>query len=653
VADTDSTGEEAVQSPIDALVAAIDTMFPDRTRRLGVRRINVGTSNRALGLEELEPATTALADAGSHRFVDADTVIELLGRIERLENGDTNLDHLRRRVIEHVEGRWQYFGPAFAEPAVERYQGHYLLRDFPRLGRDPAFLIRLAAAIRQRKSQNRWLIELLAEWSPIDLDEARPLVAAAATSDDPSLSTALFVSIGRGVGWTPWVSLMAILKARPDYAEPGPIVEPDGDPMKEPRPAIAARLEMASALERKLQARTVAGLLLDVLAPNSGWATDGLLARPAETRSAYVDSLKDRIGDDADLRRAGIEALLWWPTGNATDLAQFAAVALAEADDRPFLEKLSEHSERLVQYAARAVRAAKFADPLAVEAMPTSGTLVQSIAALGAGYQAADDFPRTWLGDRAVERLIEHTIARVEAGVAGEFNSHGDEGEDRLLSSLFRELALRFRDLDTALEALGRAVNAPHRASVTMAYRNVDRPEEGTKGIKGAKSFSADLCLIVDPVLDGISLGRRITLIQAKRLYRNKKAKVQPTWNRSFAIDHDQRLALQRQTHSSAYLFFAPPLGGRGVPVIPTQLVADLSAHKSSGTSLRKEVVAIASRSLADWLTYDALALRVGDLHADLVAKADGDPGGLPRPLLDLPTVEVEISRVARSERRR
>lgn len=653
MADTDSTGEEVAQSPIDALVTAIEIMFPDRIRSLGVRRIKVGTPERALGLDELKLATTALADAGSHQLVDDDTVIELLGRIERLEHGDTNLDHLRRRIVEHVEGRWQHFSPAFAERAVERYQGHDLLRHFPRLGRDPAFLIRLAAAIRQRKGQDRWLIELLSEWSPTDLDEARPLIAAAATSENPSLATALFVSIGRGVGWTPWVSLMAILRARPDYAEPGPLVEPDGDPTKEPRPAIAARLEMASTLEGKLQARTVAGLLLDVLAPNSGWATEGLLARPAETRSAYVDSLKDRIGDDAALRRAAIEALLWWPTGNATDLAQFAAVALAEADDRTFVEELSNHPERLVQYAARAVRAAKFADPLAIEAIPTSGMLVESIVALGAGYEAGDNIPRTWLGDRAVERLIEHTIARVEARVAGEFNSHGDEGEDRLLSSLFRELALRFRDLDTALEALARAANAPHRASVSMAYRNVDRPEEGSRGIKGAKSFSADLCLIVDPILDGVSLGRRITLIQAKRLHRNKKAEVQPTWNRSFAIDHEQRLALQQQTHSSAYFFFAPPLGGRGVPVIPTQLVADLSAHKGSGKSLRKEVVAIASRSLADWLTYDALALRVGDLHADLVAKAEGNPGGLSRPLLELPTVEVEIRRIARSERRR
>ncbi|MDK2769696.1 MAG: hypothetical protein KYX69_18480 [Sphingomonas sp.] len=196
---------------------------------------------------------------------------------------------------------------------------------------------------------------------------------------------------------------------------------------------------------------------------------------------------------------------------------------------------------------------------------------------------------------------------------------------------------------------MARAAAAPRRASVSMQYRNIDRGEEGDTGVKGAKSFSADLCLIVDPMLDGISLGRRVTLVQAKRLHRNKKAKEQPAWQASFAIDRKQRLALQAQTEWSVYFFHAPPLGGRGVPVIPTQLVADLSEHKGTGTRLRMEVVAAASRSLADWLTYDALSLRVGDPYAALVEKAEGEPGCLPRRPLDLPTVEVRVGLTPRS----
>ena len=413
---------------------------------------------------------------------------------------------------------------------------------------------------------------------------------------------------------------------------------------------IDRRIDMAREIEAQTKVRDVAGLVLELIGQDAGRRHDGLLGRPAETRAAYVDSLRAAIGDDPRLRQAVIEALLWSADGRAADLAQFAVVALAQSEDRSALLELERHPVRLVQYAARAVRAAKFGERLEVGALPAGGSLVQTLVTLGGGATPTDEPARTWLGDRAVERLIEQTIAGVEARVAQEYTNHGDEGEDRLLSSLFRELALRFSDLDQALEALARAAAAPHRAAVTMEYRNVDRAEEGAKGIKKVKSFSADLCLIVSPRIDGASLGRRVTLVQAKRLYRNKKARKQPTWSDSFKIDRDQRLNLQEQTQSSVYFFHGPPLGGRGVPVIPTQLVADLSEHKGSGTTLSRDVVAVASRSLADWLTYDALALRVGDPYAELVKRAEGVPGSLPRPLLGVPTVEVRVALDPRGE---
>jgi hypothetical protein len=365
-----------------------------------------------------------------------------------------------------------------------------------------------------------------------------------------------------------------------------------------------------------------------------------------------VDKLRATIGEDPQLRQAVVEALLWSGEGRAADLAQFAAVALTRPEDRAALLELEQHPVRLVQYAARAVRAAKLGEQLGIGVLPANGSFAQALVTLDSGVAPTDEPARTWLGDRAVERLIEQTIARVEARVAQEYISHGDEGEDRLLSSLFRELALRFTDLDHALEALARAAAAPHRASVTMEYRNVDRAEEGAKGIRKVKSFSADLCLIVDPIIDGISLGRRVTLVQAKRLYRNKKARKQPAWSDSFKIDRDQRIHLQEQTHASVYFFHGPPAGGRGVPVIPTHLVADLSEHRGSGTTLSRDVVAVASRSLADWLTYDALALRVGDPYAELVKRAGGAPGSLPRPLLGVPTMEIQVALRPRSELR-
>jgi hypothetical protein len=135
-----------------------------------------------------------------------------------------------------------------------------------------------------------------------------------------------------------------------------------------------------------------------------------------------------------------------------------------------------------------------------------------------------------------VERLIEHTVDRVETRFGREYEDHGDEGEEKLLAMMFEALSVRFDALDHALEATARAASAPYRAHVKMRYRTIDKAEEGRKGVNKAKSFSADLCLIVDPFIDGRSLGRRVTLVQAKRLYRDKSASVQPTWHKSFHL---------------------------------------------------------------------------------------------------------------------
>ena len=647
MADEDGAEREPVTAE-DVLVAVIDTLLPERRRTFRVRRIiNLGSGAKGPSYAELEQAVSALVKESADQHVDFDAVLKLIEASEQFRTTGRHVA-VKAAIIAHVERRWSDLVPSIAVHAARRYQGYALFEDFPRLRDDPDFTARVADELSSSNRHNSWLQELLAELAVTTRLQARVLIAAVSGRDDSDLSTCVFCAVGRGVGWTPWTTLMAILRAGPDYAEPHASFE-IAEAQSDSRTVVAARREMAQAISGQEKIRAVAAVLLELLRPQTGYGEAGLLARPAETRAAYVDCLQDLIGDDTALRQAAIEALLWWPSGQASDLAQFAAVALAETEDRESLIELESHPVHIVQYAARAVRAASFKDQPAATALPTTGGLVESLAALEIGTSDTGEFPRTWLGDRNIERLIEQTIARVEAKVAREYDDHGDEGEDRLLSSLFTQLSLRFSDLDQALEALARAAVAPHRASVRMQYRNVDRAEEGAKGIKGAKSFSADLCLIVDPTLDGISLGRRVTLVQAKRIYRDRKAAVQPAWRPSFVINRKQRLALQAQTGSSVYFFHAPPLGGRGVPVIPTQLVADLSEHKGTGTTLRKEIVGKASRSLADWLTYDALALRTGDPYAALVEKAEGEPGCLPRRLLDLPTVEVEVGLVPRS----
>ncbi|WP_267382732.1 MULTISPECIES: hypothetical protein [unclassified Sphingomonas] len=653
----DSEVREGEKVPIDILVAVIAALFPERAKTGRVRKIIRLEDDIHPMIEDLTFAVEALAHGSADQHVDGAVILKLMDEVDRVDDDETQ-SRLLAGLLTYAERRWSSFVNDFSKLALQPYKGPVLFFRFPRLRTDPELLSMLVRSIAQEHDYVSWLQEPLSEIAPSSLQQARQFIAALQEradrdkSDGKALAASVFAALGRGLGWSPWIVLQTIIHARPDFADPHAAFGVDDNQSRHSRETIDANTDLAGHIEGESRLREIAGILLELLVSDSSYSIDNLLARPAETQAAYVQTLRDAIGDDAPIRQAVIETLLWSANRRAADVAQFAATSLAQAEDRESLVALGGHPVRLVRFAARAVRAAKFGDRLEGVSLPTAGSLLRGLAAFEGGTDSSDEHARTWLGDRAIERLIEKTIANVEARVARDYEDHGDEGEDRLLSSLFTELALRFGDLDQTLEGLARAASAPQRASVTLRYRNIDRAEEGAKGIRGVESFSADLCLIIDPLIEGKSLGRRVTLVQAKRLYRNKKALVQPTWDNSFKLNRDQLIALKEQTPSSVYFFHGPPLGGRGIPIIPTQLVSDLAGAQGAGNQIATTVVSVASRSLADWLTYDALALRVGDPYQDLVEKVEGRPGSLPRRLLQLPTVEVDIALTTRSEAR-
>lgn len=648
---------EGEKFPTDILVAVIAALFPERAKISRIRKIIRLEDDTHPTIGDLTFAVEALADGSADQHVDAAVVLKLMDEVDRVPDNETQI-RLLAGVLTYAERRWSNFVSDFSKLALQPYRGRVLFFRFPRLRTDPELLNQLVRSIAQEQDYVSWLQEPLSEIAPSSLQQARQFIAALQERADPNksdgkaLAASVFAALGRGLGWSPWIVLQTIIHARPDFADPHAAFGVDDNQSRHSRETIDANTELADHIEGESRLREIAGILLELFVSDSSYSSDGLLARPAETQAAYVQTLGDAIGDDAPIRQAVIETLLWSANRSAADVAQFAATSLAQAKDRDSLVALGSHPVRLVRYAARAVRAAKFGDRLEGVSLPAAGSLLRGLAAFEGGTYPSDEHARTWLGDRAIERLIEKTIANVEARVAKDYEDHGDEGEDRLLSSLFTELALRFGDLDQALEGLARAASAPQRASVALRYRNIDRAEEGAKGIKGAESFSADLCLIIDPLIEGKSLGRRVTLVQAKRLYRNRKALMQPAWDNAFKLNRDQLVDLMEQTHSSVYFFHGPALGGRGVPVMPTRLVSDLAGAQGAGTQIATTVVSVASRSLSDWLTYDALALRVGDPYQDLVEKVEGRPGSLPRRLLQLPTVEVDIALTTRSEAR-
>jgi hypothetical protein len=638
-------------TPLKALELVIGELIPCRIRQVGRRVISHSEEFDPTGTL-MKSALSALADPVSDRMVDAEVVCELVYVLNNQRYANAELKELKQYLFAHVERRWGDLAEPLVKYATQSHRRKLVFGAFPNLKLDPSYFSHTVSAIGSTYLHD--LDDWLAFMPAIEIGQARRMIDALdkANRPDKDLLTSVFAALGKSLDWSPWIVLQVILRARPDYADPNAVFETEGDRNRESQAVIDARLEISKAVEPLRNVRSVAAILLELLGSDAGWAKRNLLSRPAEVKAAFIDALLTAISGDAKLRQAVIEALLCLSDGQTADLAQFAAVALAEPEDQAFITKLEDHPVQIVRFSARAVRASKFGETLGASALPTSSGLIQSLLAIEQNNMASSEPARTWLGDRAVEQLIERTIASVENQFAKEYEAHGDEGEDRLLSSLFTTLALRFSDLDVALEALARAASAPNRVSVNMQYRNVDRAEEGGKGVKGVGSFSADLCLIVDPIVDGKSMGQRVTLVQAKRLYRDKHSAKQPKWDSSYKVDIQQRKDLLEQTQSSVYFFHGPITNGRGVPVIPAQLVADLSEHQGSGAQLFHGTVGVASRSLSDWLTYDALALRVGDPTADLVEKAGGRPGSLPRRLLAIPRVEVKLSIKSRAEGR-
>ncbi|HZF93885.1 MAG TPA: hypothetical protein VEZ20_03330 [Allosphingosinicella sp.] len=558
----------------------------------------------------------------------------------------------------HIDQHWNSFALSLSVEQVDHLLDTTLLRSFPRLRAEPTLFGLLAQSLG--RSEHLYASHTESFLKLVDIrsrDAVRLLVEALRERRRAGLDSAeawpvlLWPALGRGAGWDTWTQLFGILIAMPEYAGLDVIVPPPATAEGQSTHLTSSKVQLAQHLSRAEKVRGLAGHLQHLF---KGEQAAKLIDRPAETRSAFVARLQQLIGRDAQLRQAAVEALLWLADGQAAELALFAATRLVQPADRKLLKELSLHPNALTGYGADAVEQIVFGDGLSgMRIEPTARHGIASAAQPLAPTRIADEEPRTWLGDRAIERAIEAVVDREERRFATEYPRHHSEGEERLCAILFEALSKEFAILSRGWETAARLAGSPRAANVQLRYRSVDKPEEGSKGVKGAKRFSTDVCLIVDPMLDGRSLGRRASLLQAKRLYRDGRRRSSSAWEASYRLKPKQTAELIQQTESSFFMFQGPGLNGRGLPIIPARLVSDLALHQSaSGAQLAAARVGTAARPLADWLTYSLLGLRVGDPYEELVERAEGGRGRFARRLLELPRVEVAVA-VGPVERRR
>ena len=566
-----------------------------------------------------------------------------LASLGRLAIGAT--DEVSAKVLPLLQNiaqrRWSDLGPAVVATALlDILHGDEVLKAFPSLVETPAFIDGLEESHQAGALKNLiWRVDLARLAAPTR-HQLRRLLPAAGGVYEGDLSAQLLRAAAERDSWTPWLELFGVLFHASELAHnrapetPPPRSSPswrdaDNEPVRQ---GVWAALRSAS------RAMTIARLIGDM----GGALRDA----PRDLWDSYVRQLGEAIADDPAWRAATVEALLWQGAGHNRRLAVYAADTLVAAADLPMLEGLFDHPDRRTQYEARALAVAIAERPVVGD---TAFATDRPPLIVGrAGNERG--LSNTWMGQALVEQLIAEEAAKLEAKFAKDYTAHHRNGEEKLAERFFTELGIRFDILSEKLAAMARESSADSRSEVLVRYRPIDKPEEGNLGIvrpgqaAPPKRFSADLCLVVEAKLNGASLARRATLVQAKRLYAADLAAPEKGWAASFRLKAKQTDALLRQTESSFYLFQGPGFDGRGVPIIPARLVDELATHQAR----MREVISTASvgrasQSFAEWFTYEVVALRTGDPLQALVDKAMGGPGSEPCELARFGVVEVEV----------
>jgi hypothetical protein len=625
--------------------SVIDSQEP-RKAGLGKRTI-ILSYERYFDDDWIAAAATELADPKISDALDAAEIAALARAAgHRIDSPIAGIEDLVGGLRRLVAARWDELAVPLARALLANAShGREIGTCLPDLVNSPALIEGMIDLLEDKETLHLSLVLDRDALRIASLDQARRLFPLTPGQYDKDLRLTFLGAMARALGWTPWIKLQTIFLELPGLAGDDCSEEPNDPNAPQGDFALTLRKEAWTHIVNDEPVRAIAQLVRDL---------DGALAYASPgVRGVYVDRLRVALGGDTALRHAAIEALLDRPRQRQEDLGLFAATALTEADDESFVADLTRHPQRELGYRAAMVQTAVFGGDEAgsLWPRPTITGIAEGLFQLRLAASSQEP-ARTWLGDRLLEQMIEHTSASEEEKFARDYPdfSEADE-EEGLLRIFFAHLAHQYSQLDKALLATARAIRSAHRTRVSLVYRSISKSEEGNPGISrtgdeadAAERFSADLCLIVDPYLDGRALGKRATLIQAKRLYRRDASAPEKGFAASYRLKPNQIRDLLAQTASSFFLFQGPGSAGRAIPILPTQLVSDLAYHQAATAGqIDHAMVGRASQPFSQWLTYDVLALRTGDPLEQLVAKAEGAPGRRPRPLARFGTVEIEV----------
>jgi hypothetical protein len=364
-----------------------------------------------------------------------------------------------------------------------------------------------------------------------------------------------------------------------------------------------------------------------------------LLASTPEVRAAWIADLVRLAGEGDNMRSALLEGILWHGSERVDELVMTAAAAICEASldqGSSVLDSLSAHPSSLVRLRAAALRRLEAGEPIEPDRPLPTGMLDSGrrLAELAERHRAS---PLTWIGDRQVEVAIESAVQRAAATFTGSYEGHWREDEEPLTVKLLGDVRAALGVVEADIAAVAGRRPGGRRISFSLRDRMVSKHEEGQPGTDPTASFSTDVCLIMTARQDGKVVANRATLIQVKKLKKGPDAR----WKNSFEIVRQQLKDISKNTDAAFYMLMGPESAGRAIEIMPARLVAEHLPSRGKTVGLRRELVALASRSLARWLTYDIVGLWTGDPKVQVVRKAAGADGRRPYLLVEL---EVSIS---------
>ncbi|MBB5724093.1 hypothetical protein FHS72_003750 [Loktanella ponticola] len=364
-----------------------------------------------------------------------------------------------------------------------------------------------------------------------------------------------------------------------------------------------------------------------------------LIASTPEVRAALVADFVRLTGKSENMRSALLEGILWHGSERIDEFVMTVAAAICDASldqGSSVLDSLLAHPSSLVRLRAAALRRLGADEPIEPDRPLPTGILDSGrrLAELPERHRAS---PLTWIGDRHVEMAIESTVQRAAATFTGSYEGHWREDEEPLTVKLLSDVRAALGVVEADIAAVAGRRPGGRRISFSLRDRMVSKHEEGQPGTDPTASFSTDVCLIMTARRDGKVLANRASLIQVKKLKKGADAR----WKNSFEIVRKQLTDISKNTDASFYMLMGPESAGRAIEIAPARLVAEHLPSRGKTVGLRRELVALASRSLACWITYDVVGLWTGDPRVQVVRKAAGADGRRPYLLVEL---EVSIS---------